>query len=260
MPALTTFCNTDPRALQIARELHLSENPTVTVLYGSRARGDYAEGRSDVDILLVQEAPPTEEQKARVAFKSLSLAASLYRGYRVQVQVVWLTLDEFDGRRRRRNDFVSRVLDHGIILSESSTDYGTWSRHATTSHYIRQAERHLRLFLDRQAESEPGDHYLGRQAFAAMKDALKAVVFASGEWCPGVEDIGMLIGLAARADGAFTFRPAIDADVYSQYGFPRAGLPIDRPLPGIADYRDLVEGDVRAVLARVQALRESLGP
>ena len=260
LPALTTFCNTDLRALQIAHELHLSENPTVTVLYGSRARGDYAEGRSDVDILLVQEAPPTEEQEARVAFKALSLSASLYRGYRVQVQVVWLALEEFDKRRRRRSDFVSRVLDHGIILSESSTDYGIWSRHATASHHVRQAERHLRSFLDRQPGSEPSDHYVGRQAFAAMRDALKAVVFASWEWCPDVADIGMLIDLAARADAAFIFRPAIDADVYSQYGFPREGLPIDRPLPGIADYRALVEGDVRAALARVQVVRESWGP
>ena len=260
MPALTTFCNTDPRALQIAHELHLSENPTVTVLYGSRAKGDYAEGRSDVDILLVQEGPPTEAQEERLAFKSLSLSASLYPGYRVQVRVVWLTLEEFDKRRRRRNDFVSRVLDHGIILSESSTDYGTWSRQATTSHHVRQAERHLRFFLGPQAESEPSDHYLGRQAFAAMEDALKAVVFASGEWCPDVEDIGMLIDLAARADADFAFRPAIDADVYSQYGFPREGLPIDRPLLGIADYRTLVERDVRAVLARVQAVREFWTP
>ena len=59
MPALTTFCNPDPQALRIAQELHRSESPTLTVLFGSRARGDYAPGRSDVDILMVQE--PTSD-------------------------------------------------------------------------------------------------------------------------------------------------------------------------------------------------------
>ena len=259
MPALTTFCNTDPRALQIARELHQSENPALTVLYGSRARGDYAEGRSDVDILLVQEGLPTVEQKRRVCFRSLSLTASLYRGYRVRVQVVWLTLEEFNRRRRWLNDLVARALDHGIILSNSDADYGTWSRRAETSYHVGWAERHLGFFLDIPAEGEPDDCRAGSQAFAAMKAALKAVVYASGEWCPDVEDIGMLIDLAARADPAFTFRPEIDGDVYSQYSFPRQGLPIDRPLLGIANCKAMVERDVRTALARVQMVRESWG-
>ena len=260
MPALNNFCNTDPWALQIAHELHQSENPALTILYGSRARGDYAEGRSDVDILLVQEDPPTEEQERRVAFKSLSLSTSLYRGYWVPVQVVWMTLEEFNKRRRGINNVAARALDHGIILSNSPTDYGTWSRRATTSHHVRLADRHLGFFLERQAESEPNDHQVGVQAFAAMKAALRAVVYASGEWCPDAEDIGMLIDCATRADAAFTFRPAIDGDVYSQYSSPRKGLPIDRPLLGIANYKAIVEWDVHAVLARVQMVRESWGP
>ena len=122
MAALNTFCNTDPRALQIAREIHQSENPALTVLHGSRARGDYAEGRSDVDILLVQGDPPTEEQRRRVDFKSRSPSVSIYRGQRVEVQVFWLTLDEFNERRRFINNFVGGAIDRGMILSNISID------------------------------------------------------------------------------------------------------------------------------------------
>ena len=133
MPALTTFCNPDPQALRIAQELHRSENPTLTVLFGSRARGDYAPGRSDVDILMVQDQPPTEEQDQRVKLRAQSLSASLYRGYWVPVQVIWIPLEEFEMSRRRVNGVAARAIDHGIILSNSSTDYGTWSRRAQTS-------------------------------------------------------------------------------------------------------------------------------
>ena len=150
MPALTTFCNPDPQALRIAQELHRSENPTLTVLFGSRARADYAPGRSDVDILMVQDQPPTEEQDQRVKLRAQSLSASLYRGYWVPVQVIWIPLEEFEMSRRRVNGVAARAIDHGIILSNSSTDYGTWSRRAQTSYHIGRAKRHLNLFLDRQ--------------------------------------------------------------------------------------------------------------
>ena len=176
MVARITFCKTDPRALQIAREIDQSEKPAVTVLYGSRARGDYAEGRSDVDLLLVQEDPPTEEQRERVDLKSRSLSVSIYRGQRVNVQVIWLTLDEFNKSRRFINNFVGGAIDHGIILSNRSIDYGAWSRRASTSYYVRAAERHLGFFLAKEEESEPNDYREGVQAYLALQAALKAVV------------------------------------------------------------------------------------
>ncbi len=177
MTALTTFCNPDPHAVRIARELHQSENPVLTVLFGSRARGDHASGRSDMDILMVQDR--------RVRLHAQSLAASLYRGYMVPVNVVWMPLEEFEKRRRFINGMVARAMDHGIILSNSPTDYGAWSRRARTSYHVRWARRHLGFFLDRQAQSEPNDGHVGVQAYLAIQDALMAVVYARGEWCLG---------------------------------------------------------------------------
>ena len=59
-----TIGKCDPRALEVARSLHRTEQPEVTVLFGSRARGDY-DGHSDIDIMLVQENPPSKEQESR---------------------------------------------------------------------------------------------------------------------------------------------------------------------------------------------------
>ena len=257
MPALSTFCNPDPQALRIAQELHWSENPTLTVLFGSRARGDYAPGRSDVDILMVQDQPPTEEQNRRVKLQTLSLSASLYRGYRVPVQVMWKPLEEFEKRKVGVNGVVARAIDHGIILSNSSTDYGAWSRRAQTSHHMRWAKGHLSFFLDRQLGREPTDHEVGVQAFLAIRNALKAVVYAQGEWCPDIEDVDMLIDLAARADPEFDFRPAIEGDVYSQYSPARRDLPTERPLSSVMNYREMLEKDLRTLLDRVDVVRES---
>ena len=39
MTVLTTFCNPDPHAVRIARELHQSENPVLTVLFGFQDPG-----------------------------------------------------------------------------------------------------------------------------------------------------------------------------------------------------------------------------
>ena len=186
-----------------------------------------------------------------------SLAASLYRGYRVPVNVVWMPLEEFEKRRRFINGMVARAMDHGIILSNSPTDYGAWSRRARTSYHVRWARRHLDFFLDRQAQSEPNDGHVGVQAYLAKQDALMAVVYARGEWCPDIFDIDMLIDLAARADPGFNFRPAIEGEVYSQYSLPREGLPVERPLSGVINHRVRVEEDVRNALGRVETVRES---
>ena len=257
MPALSTFCNPDPQALRIAQELHRSENPTLTVLFGSRARGDYAPGRSDVDILMVQDQPPSDEQDQRVKLQAQYLSASLYRGYWVPVQAMWMPLEEFEKSRRGVNGVAARAIDHGIILSNSSTDYGTWSRRAQTSHHMRWAKNHLNFFLDRQLEREPTDHQLGVQAFLAIQDALKAVVYAQGEWCPDIEDVDMLIDLAARADPGFDFCTAIEGDVYSQYSLARRHLPTERPLSSVMNHREMLEKDLRTLLDRVDVVRES---
>ena len=173
------------------------------------------------------------------------------------VNVVWMTLEEFEKRRRGINGMVARAMDHGIILSNSRTDYGAWSRRARTFYHVRWARRHLDFFLDRQAQSEPKDSHVGVQAYLAMQDALMAVVYAQREWCPDIFDIDMLIDLAARADSGFNFNPAVEGEVYSQYSLPREGLPVERPLSGVINHRVRVEEDVRNALGRVETVRES---
>ena len=66
-----TFTSTDPSAVKLAELLHETRNPHLTILFGSRARGDYAEGRSGVDIMLVEDQPPDDEtvNRSTIAFR-----------------------------------------------------------------------------------------------------------------------------------------------------------------------------------------------
>ena len=98
----TTQTQCDPRALQIARKLHREVQPLITILFGSRVRGDYVDGRSDIDIMLVQETLPPWEERCEIGREMQARAEVIYGQY-VPVQLVWQTTEEFHQMRRTVN-------------------------------------------------------------------------------------------------------------------------------------------------------------
>ena len=48
----------DPLALHLTKQLHEELDTDITILFGSRSRGDHKEGRSDIDIMLVTQHYP----------------------------------------------------------------------------------------------------------------------------------------------------------------------------------------------------------
>ena len=48
----------DARAIAVAQAIHRMADPEQTILFGSRARGDYRPD-SDVDVLIIKDSPPT---------------------------------------------------------------------------------------------------------------------------------------------------------------------------------------------------------
>ena len=80
-----SFANTDPNAVKLAEFLHAARQPQLTILFGSRARGDYAQGRSDIDILLIEDHPPDGETAANAEMAFHTAKAELYRGQRIDL-------------------------------------------------------------------------------------------------------------------------------------------------------------------------------
>ena len=81
----------DPRALMIAQAIHEAARPLATILFGSRARGDHDERRSDIDIMLVHPQAQDDGHRRTVDAWAAEIAANAY-GHRVSVQTVWVSL------------------------------------------------------------------------------------------------------------------------------------------------------------------------
>ena len=56
----------DRRALPVAQAILAASGADLVILFGSRARGDYEENRSDIDLLLVQPELPAPPQRQSI--------------------------------------------------------------------------------------------------------------------------------------------------------------------------------------------------
>ena len=86
----------DPRALRVAEDLHRKLEPKMTILFGSRARGDYEDGRSDIDIMVVQKVLPSGSEQLAMQAETQAGAETIYDHY-VPVQLFWQTGNSLSG-------------------------------------------------------------------------------------------------------------------------------------------------------------------
>ena len=261
---MTVTAGCDPRALRIAQELHRSQQPEITILFGSRARGDYVDGQSDIDVLLVRESVPDFKQKERIDRKAQKVARSLY-GWPVPVQTVWCTRDEFDQMRRTVNHVVARALQDGVIMPQDPEEYGNrygqdepdlsneWT---VTSERLRHAEQHLAVF-DMLANSDRPlmDDMIGLHAHQALEHAMKAVISARGRQYKTTHNLNELVGDVRRADPEFRFRLTIDGQIYNQYAGRDEYRPTKSALTGIPNYEEATRADVQRLLERVREIQ-----
>ncbi len=256
-PHRRSFANTDTRAVKLAELLHETRRPQLTILFGSRARGDYAEGRSDIDILIVENHPSDAEAAANAEMAFRKAKAELYRGQRVDYHLIVSTLDEFRKTCAGVSSLEGMALKDGYIFGDDAEYYAGVARRNETRHQTRWANKYLEFF---NHGKDVEDELRGGWAYRAVTHALKAAVNAAGEWCPEVHDVEMLLDLARRADPAGHYATLLDPEIYTQYGENRRGIPPHTPFTGRPEYRELATEDVQAALARAQKLREAWPP
>ena len=105
----------DSWALAVARRIHRRENPLATILFGSRARGDYREDSSDIDIMLVLHQEPDLEYRD-LTREWVEEAACAEYGKAVPVQLVWLSKKQFDEKQKYINHIATRAVSEGKII------------------------------------------------------------------------------------------------------------------------------------------------
>ena len=247
----------DPLALRVARELHRAEQPELTILFGSRARGDYEDDRSDIDILLVREKTPTLEQRGLIENQAGKLARSLY-GWEVPIQTVWQTPPEFDQMRRTVNHVVARALNDGVIMARDSEDYESrYSQEWTvTSERLRHAENHLVMF-DMAINSGRAnlDDMIGLHAHQVLEHGMKALISARGWQYKTIHNLNELVGDVRRADPEFRFRLEIRGEICNQYAGRGEYERTETRLTRIPGYEEKTRANIQQLLDRVREIQ-----
>lgn len=177
----TQEISADARAMAIARAIHRMADPEQTILFGSRARGDYRPD-SDIDVLIIKDPPPPEDwledlrHRARTLQKAELPEAS-------GIDVICMTAKEFDSRRHLRNNLANSIARQGAPimpqenaeLPEESLDWDD------INGKIKDATGAVSLLEGIAAAgilADADDKQIGRMAQNALENAYKAVLAA----------------------------------------------------------------------------------
>ena len=270
MAEATAPTNCDPRALAVARAVYEREKPLATILFGSRARGDYDDRRSDIDIMQVNPNEPDRAYKDSATEWIAEIAQAIY-GRPVPVQLVWFAQDEFQENSRYVNHVTTQAMLDGVVMSQNPEDYRSRYANDEETEYeyqwmdyenrILHAELHLDMF---ESADDMGKHdlILGQQAHSTLEHAMKAVIAAHGGTYPATHNLGQLLGTVRRVErGADlgNFALSISPDIYSEYAGDQE-YKLRRNFPTLIeqpDYRQRTVADAQRLIDRARAIRQS---
>ncbi len=259
----------DPRAVSLTEQIAMSSGNCLTLLFGSRARGDYEEARSDVDILMVRAEKPEYEERVQAEREAAGRAQAIY-GRGVSVQLVWITTEEFLRMRRSVNHIAARAAREGIEMprnpesysgneypEEEETDWrndfhNEWN---VTDQRLRHASSHLDNFriLNDNGGNDLG---IGEHADQSMEHALKAVISAAGTRYDRTHFIGQLVNDANAADQDLNFTPGIEARILNQYAGSDDYYEAGQKITEVEDYAEIMEGDIEFLCRRARQLQQ----
>ena len=254
----------DPKALDVALATRKALQPGLTILFGSRARGDHDE-RSDIDIMLVQDLEPNKEYKNIATSKAEDTAREIY-GHAVAVDLVWRTAQEFRKGRKYSNSIETRAAEEGQVMPGNPEDYSAhhhgdeqtehqldWS---TYDQRLRHAEIHLAGFIS-NCEAGLDDILIGQQAQNTLEYGMKALLEAHLARYRNVHDIGILLGNVRHNDTVLSeFGLSIPPDVYSEYEGEREYRPRTQPrLSDFPDFQERTVADALLIIDRAKQVR-----
>ena len=255
----------DPRALPVALAAFDTSEAELVILFGSRARGDYQEQSSDIDVMLVQAREPDSTRKKAIAEAAATTAAKTY-GYPVPVELVWRTLDEFRFNRRYVNSVETNAARDGIVMPRDPENYSPHDYEDQETEYaydwsnynerLRHAETHLNEFIF-LADHNRSDLAIGQHAQNALEHGMKALIAAAGGRYSNTHDIGILLGNVRHFDSDLRdFGLVIPPDVYTEYAGEAEYR--QRRQPNLTQLPDFVENtvaDITRIVNRARALR-----
>ena len=263
-----TATTCDPRALTVAQAVHERERPLATILFGSRARGDYEERRSDIDIMLVQPEEPDCEYQGSVEKWAEGIVRAAY-GRRVPVQLVWLSEQRFSEGTRYINHVATQALFDGVIMTQDPEEYHNRDADDAEAEYeynwspyserMRHAELHLTALQD-MIDLSRDDLLIGQQAQGALEHAMKALLEAHRVRYQRTHNIGHLLGRIRDIDPEMrNFAFSISPDIYSAYAGEQEYYEEARTQPLLTDqpdYQERTVADAQRIIDRAREVRQ----
>ena len=257
-----TLADADPRAVAVAEAVHQRERPQATILFGSRARGDYNEKYSDIDLLLVCDEEPDTDARIDAEEFARATVNAIYQRY-VPFQLDYAPRKAFDSERPYINSVSTQALLTGVVMTDNPE--------AFTSQYANQPEEFPRRFnwpeydahitaaeddlaaFNILTENNPIDRAVGYHAQQALKRAMKAAIIAHGATPErDTHNIGRLLCALSRVDPQLEeYQFSIDPDIYTQYASgERYQIGSEQPrLTEVGGYYEDTAQDINFLLA-----------
>ncbi len=268
-----TRTTADPRAVAVAEAVHQRERPQATILFGSRARGDYHDKYSDIDLLLVCEESPDDENREEARDFVRRTVKAVYKR-EVPFQLEYTCRDFFDSQRPYINSVPTQALLTGVVVSDSPEEFTSqyasqpegfprrynWPEY---DEHIAAAEDFLTAF-NSLSEVNPVDRALGQLAQQALERAMKAAIIAHGATPErNTHNIGGLLGTLRRLDAEMAeYHFSVEPDIYNQYagGDRYASASGQRRLTDIENYHEDTVDDARFLLDYARRVEERNRP
>lgn len=182
-----TRVNADPRAVAVAEAVHRRERPQATILFGSRARGDYHNKYSDIDLPLVCEESPDGEARDEARDFVRRTVKAVYKR-EVPFQLEYTRRDYFDSQRPYINSVPTQALLTGVLMSDNPGEFTrqyanqpegfprrfNWPEY---DEHIAAAEDDLAVF-NMLVENNPIDRAAGYHAQQTLERAMKSAIIA----------------------------------------------------------------------------------
>ena len=199
MTRTATRTKHDPKARDVAKAVYDELRPGAVILFGSRARGDFAPD-SDIDLLVItRDRRLNRDEYTLASAAAHARADDLYGLHRVGVDVLSMTADEFLHNRRARNHVAGQAARDGVDMNGESVPPD--DQEPTNLPDIRQriinAEREL-CTLSILIEGDGPQESIGFHAQQAVENALKGWISALDADYRNIHDIEELAAIVRR--------------------------------------------------------------
>ena len=246
----------DPRAVSVAQAVHDLIDAECVILFGSRSREGWSD-RSDIDIMVITEEPPTQTDEGRIAASAEKILGRTY-AESPAIDLVLLSTKQYSRRSKSINNVAAIASREGIKLTQNPEEYIGHEFDDTAEReerVLRIADanmhyRNLHLMLDAGVQ----DRGVVFQAHQALENGMKALISALGNQYPHRHDLTELADAIRQGDSEGDWHFQSDLQQLSGYaGAARYGQVLN-PVTDFMRMADDVTSDLEQLHQRILEL------